>query len=156
MPNYGPKITTDGLLLALDAANSKSYPGTGTTWFDMSGNSRNATMNGTMSIANGYATLGTGNYATVPHDSTISSEIFGSTSDNVTLISWFRMNTFQNWASMINKATGGSWSNTTVGLWTSSTSVVAVLGSNTNSNPAGSSVLAQTSSVSTNTWYQAC
>jgi hypothetical protein len=27
----GPKIVTDGLVLALDAANTKSYPGTGTT-----------------------------------------------------------------------------------------------------------------------------
>jgi hypothetical protein len=31
-------IVTDGLVLALDAANSKSYPGSGTTWFDLSGN----------------------------------------------------------------------------------------------------------------------
>lgn len=32
----GPNISTDGLVLALDAANTKSYPGTGTTWFDLS------------------------------------------------------------------------------------------------------------------------
>jgi hypothetical protein len=36
MPNYGPKIVTDGLVLALDAANKKSYPGSGTTWTDLS------------------------------------------------------------------------------------------------------------------------
>jgi hypothetical protein len=29
-------IVTDGLVLALDAANPKSYPGSGTTWFDLS------------------------------------------------------------------------------------------------------------------------
>jgi len=34
----GPKIVTDGLVLALDAANTKSYPGSGTTWTDLSGN----------------------------------------------------------------------------------------------------------------------
>ena len=28
---YNPKIVTDGLILALDAANVKSYPGSGTT-----------------------------------------------------------------------------------------------------------------------------
>ena len=28
----GPSIVTDGLVLALDAANPKSYPGSGTTW----------------------------------------------------------------------------------------------------------------------------
>jgi hypothetical protein len=32
----GPKIVTDGLVLALDAANTKSYPGSGTTWYDLS------------------------------------------------------------------------------------------------------------------------
>lgn len=39
MPNYyGPKVATAGLVLCLDAANNKSYPGTGATWFDLCGN----------------------------------------------------------------------------------------------------------------------
>jgi len=42
----GPKIVDDGLVLYLDAANSKSYNGTGTTWFDLSGNGNNALLNG--------------------------------------------------------------------------------------------------------------
>lgn len=33
---YGPKIVTNGLALYLDAGNSKSYPGSGTTWYDLS------------------------------------------------------------------------------------------------------------------------
>lgn len=42
MPNqYGPRIVTDGLVLCLDAGNSKSYPGSGNTWYDLSGNNRN-------------------------------------------------------------------------------------------------------------------
>jgi hypothetical protein len=36
--NHSPRITLDGLILVLDAANSKSYPGSGTTWNDLSGN----------------------------------------------------------------------------------------------------------------------
>jgi hypothetical protein len=40
----GPKIVTDGLILALDAANPKSYPGTGTAWNDLSGNGNNGTL----------------------------------------------------------------------------------------------------------------
>ena len=40
----GPKIVTDGLVLALDAANVKSYPGSGTTWNDLSGNGNNGTL----------------------------------------------------------------------------------------------------------------
>ena len=39
----GPNIITDGLVLSLDAGNVKSYPGTGTTWYDKSGNGNNGT-----------------------------------------------------------------------------------------------------------------
>ena len=35
---YNPRIVTNGLVLALDAGNAKSYPGSGTTWYDLSGN----------------------------------------------------------------------------------------------------------------------
>jgi hypothetical protein len=44
--NYGPTIVTDGLVLALDAADINSYPGTGNTWYDVSGNGNHATKNG--------------------------------------------------------------------------------------------------------------
>jgi|LakMenE01Jun11ns_1017448.scaffolds.fasta_scaffold9816041_2 hypothetical protein len=42
----GPDIVTDGLILALDAANPLSYPGTGTTLYDLSGNNYNFTLQG--------------------------------------------------------------------------------------------------------------
>jgi hypothetical protein len=42
--NYSPRISTDGLVLCLDAGNTKSYPGSGTTWFDISGNGYNFTL----------------------------------------------------------------------------------------------------------------
>jgi hypothetical protein len=35
---YGHQIVTDGLVLCLDSGNIKSYPGTGTNWYDLSGN----------------------------------------------------------------------------------------------------------------------
>jgi len=38
----GPDIITDGLILALDAASERSYPGTGTTWYDLSGQGAHA------------------------------------------------------------------------------------------------------------------
>jgi hypothetical protein len=37
--NRGPKIVTNGLVLALDAASQNSYPESGTVWTDLSGNS---------------------------------------------------------------------------------------------------------------------
>lgn len=39
-----PAYVTDGLMLYLDAGITSSYPGSGTTWYDLSGNSRNATL----------------------------------------------------------------------------------------------------------------
>jgi hypothetical protein len=41
---YNPKIVTNGLVLCLDAANQKSYPGSGTAWNDLSGNGYNHTL----------------------------------------------------------------------------------------------------------------
>lgn len=41
---YSPKIVTDGLVVLLDAANKKSYPGSGTTWIDLTGNGYNGTL----------------------------------------------------------------------------------------------------------------
>jgi hypothetical protein len=40
----GPKIVTNGLVLALDAADKNSYKGSGTTWKDLSGNGYNGTL----------------------------------------------------------------------------------------------------------------
>lgn len=52
---HSPKIVTDGLVLALDAGNVKSYVSGSTTWFDKSGNAYNGTLtNGpTFNSANG-------------------------------------------------------------------------------------------------------
>ncbi|NDB59727.1 hypothetical protein EB001_14965, partial [bacterium] len=52
-------IITNGLILSLDAGNSASYPGTGTTWYDLSGNGNNFTMQGNISWD---ASLGFGNF----------------------------------------------------------------------------------------------
>ncbi len=42
--NYCPRIVTDGIILYLDAGNTKSYSGSGTTWADISTNNHNATL----------------------------------------------------------------------------------------------------------------
>jgi hypothetical protein len=34
--NYSPKIVTNGLVFYVDAANTRSYPGSGTVWTDLS------------------------------------------------------------------------------------------------------------------------
>lgn len=64
--NYNAQPTvTDGLVLCLDAANPKSYPGTGTTWFDISGAGNHFTLfNSPVHTAGRWLTFnGTNQYA---------------------------------------------------------------------------------------------
>jgi hypothetical protein len=42
--HIGPKIVTDGLVLSLDSGDKNSYPGSGTTWTDLSGNGNDGTL----------------------------------------------------------------------------------------------------------------
>lgn len=55
----GPKIVTNGLVLALDAADRNSYPRSGTSWLDLSGNGNSGVLtNGpTFSNVNGGCIL---------------------------------------------------------------------------------------------------
>jgi hypothetical protein len=41
---HSPQIVSSGLVLCLDAANRKSYPGSGTTWTDLSGRGNNGSL----------------------------------------------------------------------------------------------------------------
>jgi hypothetical protein len=51
-------VVTSGLLLYLDANDKLSYPGTGTVWYDLSGNNANATLiNSPTWNSNGYFTF---------------------------------------------------------------------------------------------------
>ncbi len=65
-----PPIITSGLVLNLDAGNPASYPGTGTTWTDLSGNGNNGTLiNGVgYNSANGGSLTfnGTNHYVQTP------------------------------------------------------------------------------------------
>lgn len=66
---YNPRISTNGLLLALDAGNVKSYPGSGTTWYDLSGNGRNATLVNSPSFSGGIFTFdGVNQYASIANN----------------------------------------------------------------------------------------
>jgi hypothetical protein len=60
--NYTGGIVTSGLVLNLDAAKVDSYPGTGTTWKDISGNNNNGT------LTNGPTFSGIGKQAAIVFD----------------------------------------------------------------------------------------
>jgi hypothetical protein len=83
---YSPKIVTDGLVLSVDAANKKSYPGSGTTWYDLSGNAINGTLtNGPTFDSGNVGNInfdGTNDYITLT--STITATIY-------TLDFWYKM-----------------------------------------------------------------
>ena len=51
-----PRIVTDGLVLCLDANSKRSYPGSGTTWYDLI-NEQNGTVNGPTYNSSGYFDL---------------------------------------------------------------------------------------------------
>ena len=83
--NYNPQIVTSGLVLAIDAANRKSYPGSGTTWTDLSTNRNTVTLvnSPTYNSANGSFTFnGTNQYANLTRP----------VQDDFTLSCWFQTN----------------------------------------------------------------
>lgn len=56
--SHSPKIITDGLVLCLDAANPRSYPGSGTIWKDLSVNGNDgALINGVGHNADNKGTM---------------------------------------------------------------------------------------------------
>jgi hypothetical protein len=91
MPKYGPQIVTDGLVLCLDAASTKSYPGSGSTWYDLSGNGNNCTLFNSPSFLNDNRGCldfdGSNDYVSVSPTS-INSNITNS----ITLNCWVKVN----------------------------------------------------------------
>jgi hypothetical protein len=62
---HSPRIVTSGLVGYWDAANTKSYPGSGTTWNDLSSSKLTGTFNGTITYSSGSLTFdGTSGYVT--------------------------------------------------------------------------------------------
>ena len=93
----GPNIVYNGLKMYLDAANPRSYAGTGTTWADASINGKNATLTNSPVYSgsnNGYFTFNTTNYATV-------GAIAGSFSE-FSVMSWFNATSLTNYACVLD------------------------------------------------------
>lgn len=51
--SYSPRIITNDLVMYLDSTNVKSYSGSGSTWYDLSGNSNDGTLTNGAIITNG-------------------------------------------------------------------------------------------------------
>jgi hypothetical protein len=92
----GPKIVTDGLIIALDAGSKRSYPGTGTTWHDLTGNNYSASLNNGAvfdSATQGISFDGTDDHVTFVNDETIRY----TPTDSFTLSAMFKLVTIQEW-----------------------------------------------------------
>ena len=78
--------------LYLDASNTTSYPGTGSTWFNISGNSHNGSISGPIFNSGGWFDYdGTSDVVSIP-----SSTVFNATSSNsVSMGGWFYMTASQ-------------------------------------------------------------
>ena len=84
---HSPRIVTDGLVLCLDAASKRSYPGTGTTWTDLKGGNNGTLTNGpTFDADNGGSIVFDGGDDRV--DCTSPPEI--DSISEITMIAWVR------------------------------------------------------------------
>jgi hypothetical protein len=88
--SHSPSIITQNLSLCLDAANPKSYPGSGTTWTDLSGNGNNGTLvNGVGYNSGNLGSLvfdGVDDYVTLGTASLLNTTLNGNT--NWTILYW--------------------------------------------------------------------
>jgi len=120
-------LSTDGiicncLVLRLEGDNIESYPGSGSVWYDLSGNGNNCTLSGSNYVFTydygGGVTLNTSTstdgYVQLPTSSTLNLETFGS-SQNYTVIMAFRKEYYSNTGGGISQLLLGSNNNITTG-----------------------------------------
>ena len=149
-------IVTDGLRLHLDAGDPASYPGTGTTWYDLSGNGYNGTLvNGPVhSLEN----QGTFKFDGVDDRVTTSLANTSFSSINLTMEIIFNSDVIVNGsaATLAGMSPGDDYINI-AGFWIESRDVLA---GNYNSNygllaHALGTVKTQPGTLVDNTWYHA-
>ena len=103
---YNSRIVTDGLVLCLDAGDKMSYPGAGTTWYDLSGRNNHGTLNNTPTFSqlNGGCFLfdGTNEYISI----TTSDIAFGNNGFTVDIF-FQLLNNEKNNRSMLSSAVVG-------------------------------------------------
>ena len=95
---------TDGLVLQLDASNVTSYPGSGSTWFDLAGTQQNITLVNSPTYTPSTPTYFTFNGSTQRGSGT--GTVLSST--NYTKSVWFYLNAYQD-NNVVSSATGGHY-----------------------------------------------
>lgn len=120
--NYNPSVVTTNLSLYLDAGNTRSYPGSGSSWNDLSGNGNTATLvnSPSFSSSNGgrLSFNGTNTYCTIPSSSNLLT--FGTGAFSVSF--WIYLNNINsNHTILTNYSSYNSGFSTYffIGYWTS-------------------------------------
>jgi hypothetical protein len=109
----GP-IITSGLVLHLDAGNTSSYPGSGTTWTDLSGNNNHGTLiNGpTYSSTNSGSIVLDGSNDYIDFGNSASLRAIGGTT-NITVSAWVYYSAYggggQSYSVITVKGSLGTW-----------------------------------------------
>ena len=150
--HYSPKIVTNGLVLALDAANKKSYPGSGTSILDLSGNSNDGVLtNGpTFDSGNGGSIIfdNSNDYINVPINNNLILNSAG------TIEAWVKIKnlggSYDN--TIVMKGDGASWTNLHYILFEPSGYDVMMLSTSNGTSTTNLNGV-KTPSLSTNTWY---
>ena len=138
---YNPKIVTDNLVLALDSVNTKSYSGSGNTWYDLSGKENDGTISGathTSGVGGYFDFDGSNDYVSHSNDSFVSN-------GGATLECWFNADTGSADRSLINHS-GFSYFN----LLRSSNNKIRLEYKSTSAN---NTQLFSSSTISTGIWY---
>jgi hypothetical protein len=99
--SYNTKIVTNGLIFCLDAANRKSYPGSGTTWFDISGLDNNGTLVGGVGYSG--SNLGSLIFDGVNDSVDCGNNSFLSVGNNITVNAWFYVNSTSSYQPIVSK-----------------------------------------------------
>jgi hypothetical protein len=101
-----PAIVTNGLVLNLDAGFTPSYPTTGTTWYDLSGNASN----GTLTNGPTFNSADSGSIVFDGVDDIVTCATNSITSNSLTFIIWIKRFSFgtQGTGLVFNRGGGGS------------------------------------------------
>ena len=106
----GPNIVANNISLYLDGAQSASYPGTGSTWYDLSGLNNNATLYNSPTydglslvfsgagVAPALGTVGSVQYGQVPNGVYFNGDF--------TINTWIKISAYNNWQRIIDFGNG--------------------------------------------------
>lgn len=150
-------IVTDGLVFVLDAANHNSYPGSGTTWYDLSGNGYDSILanSPTFDKTNSGRVIldGIDAHAYIPYSSYWDNNVFGNAT-NFTISCWVKCNNFYNWTSVIHKSNGGYYSQSEgASIWVNVSGFQGVFGNGISGNSGDWGKILSYSTSNTTDWF---